>query len=221
MGEQISKVFLPLSGHPVFSWSFRWAALVPAITHRLLVTAERDRQLAEQVLADEVADLGVEVIVGGKARHESELHALRALASRIERGEIDVVVIHDAARPLAGTELFAAVVDTAHRHGGAIPVRPQPALIFTEPGTGVVDKDLVTVQTPQAFRAAPLLAAYERAERDGFAGTDTASCIQRYTDLAVHCVDGPARNIKITFPEDLLLAERLLAEARRDLTTDP
>ncbi len=221
MGDQISKVFLPLGGHPVFSWSFRWAGPVPAITYRLLVTAEQDRQLAERALADEVGDLDVGVIVGGKARHESELHALRALASRIDGGEIDVVVIHDAARPLAGTKLFATVVDKAHRHGGAIPVRPQPALIFTEPGNGVVDKDLVVVQTPQAFRAAPLLAAYEQAERDGFSGTDTASCVQRYTDLAVRCVDGPARNIKITFPEDLLLAEHLLAEARRDLTTDP
>jgi 2-C-methyl-D-erythritol 4-phosphate cytidylyltransferase len=72
------------------------------------------------------------------------------------------------------------------------------------------------VQTPQAFRALPLLEAYERARRDGFVGTDTASCVERYTDIAVRCVPGDARNIKITFPEDLLLAERLLAKADRD-----
>ncbi len=67
------------------------------------------------------------------------------------------------------------------------------------------------MQTPQAFRAGPLLGAYAAADRDGFVGTDTASCIEHYTDLPVHCVPGDARNIKITFPEDLALAERLLA----------
>jgi 2-C-methyl-D-erythritol 4-phosphate cytidylyltransferase len=72
---------------------------------------------------------------------------------------------------------------------------------------------VVAVQTPQAFRALPLLIAYERAERDGFVGTDTASCVERYTDLAVHCVPGSAENIKITFREDLLLAEQLLVAA--------
>ena len=71
------------------------------------------------------------------------------------------------------------------------------------------------MQTPQAFRAAP--AARRRTggrPRDGFVGTDTASCIERYTDLPVRCVPGDAGNIKITFPEDLFLAERLLAKAR-------
>lgn len=228
VGHETSKVFLPLAGRRVFTWSFRWAGLVPAIAHRLLVIAERDRQLAERALAREVAEFDVELVVGGDTRHESELHALRALSSRIGQGDIDVVVIHDAARPLAGTVLFDAVVDRAHRHGGALPVRPQPALVLAQPGGGVLDGvggvldgGVVAVQTPQAFRAAPLLAAYEQAEIDGFAGTDTASCIERYSDVHVQCIDGPARNIKITFPEDLFLAEHLLAQAQWDLTTEP
>ena len=56
----------------------------------------------------------------------------------------------------------------------------------------------------------PLLDAYRQADRHGFTGTDTASCIERYTDLEIHCVESPATNIKITFPEDVSLAERLL-----------
>ena len=74
------------------------------------------------------------------------------------------------------------------------------------------------MQTPQAFLAAPLLEAYRRADTDGFVGTDTASCIERYTDLPVLCVPGDGGNIKITFPEDLFLAERLLAKANWDLS---
>jgi 2-C-methyl-D-erythritol 4-phosphate cytidylyltransferase len=74
------------------------------------------------------------------------------------------------------------------------------------------------VQTPQAFAAGPLLEAYRQADIDQFVGTDTASCMERYADVTVSCVPGDARNIKITFPDDLFLAERLLARADYDLS---
>jgi 2-C-methyl-D-erythritol 4-phosphate cytidylyltransferase len=70
---------------------------------------------------------------------------------------------------------------------------------------------LVTVQTPQAFRAGPLLDAYEAAAAEGFTGTDTAACMERYSATAVRGLPGQATNIKVTFPEDLFLAERILA----------
>jgi 2-C-methyl-D-erythritol 4-phosphate cytidylyltransferase len=66
------------------------------------------------------------------------------------------------------------------------------------------------VQTPQAFRAGPLLEAYARAGDDGFTGSDTAACVAAYTDMPVVAVPAPATNLKITFPEDVALAERLL-----------
>ena len=114
----------------------------------------------------------------------------------------------------------------AAEHGGALPVLTQAGLTTLAPAAeatasdvaAVTDGTVVAVQTPQAFAAAPLLAAYRCAERDGFVGTDTASCIERYTDLAIHCVPSDARNLKITFPEDLFLAERLLAKADYDLS---
>jgi 2-C-methyl-D-erythritol 4-phosphate cytidylyltransferase len=72
----------------------------------------------------------------------------------------------------------------------------------------------VAVQTPQGFRAAPLLAAYEAAARAGFAGTDTASCVARFApDLAVRRVAGEGRNIKVTYPHDLDLATAALTGA--------
>jgi 2-C-methyl-D-erythritol 4-phosphate cytidylyltransferase len=69
---------------------------------------------------------------------------------------------------------------------------------------------LVRIQTPQAFRAAPLLAAYRAADLDGFVGTDTAMCVERYSDLAVRCVTSDLANIKITYPQDLFVAEGVL-----------
>jgi 2-C-methyl-D-erythritol 4-phosphate cytidylyltransferase len=70
------------------------------------------------------------------------------------------------------------------------------------------------VQTPQAFRARELLAAYRQAAVDGFVGTDTAACLERYTDLAVVGVPSSPTNLKITFPEDVTLAEALLSRSR-------
>lgn len=219
-GHDTNKVLLPLAGLRVLTWSLRWSAPVAAITRRVLVVAESEESTARRVLAREMPALDVEVIVGGPTRHASELQALRALAPHVERGELDVIVIHDAARPLAGTSLFADVIRTARRAGGAIPVRPQPGLIPIDADSPTdAGQRLVAVQTPQAFRAKPLLAAYEQADRDAFVGTDTASCIEQYTDIEVRCVEGPARNIKITFPEDLFLAEHLLAQAHWDLTS--
>jgi 2-C-methyl-D-erythritol 4-phosphate cytidylyltransferase len=74
---------------------------------------------------------------------------------------------------------------------------------------------LVAVQTPQAFRARPLLAAYDRAREEGFVGTDTASCVQRFTDLPVRWVPGDEHNLKITYPYDLARAERLVSFVTR------
>jgi 2-C-methyl-D-erythritol 4-phosphate cytidylyltransferase len=73
---------------------------------------------------------------------------------------------------------------------------------------------LVGVQTPQAFRAEPLLAAYRRADADGFVGTDTAACLEEYADVTVVGVPSTAANLKVTFPEDLSLAERLVSRRR-------
>ena len=71
------------------------------------------------------------------------------------------------------------------------------------------------MQTPQGFRAAPLLAAYDRAREVGFVGTDTASCVQRFTDLPVRWVPGDERNLKITYPHDVARAERLVSSVTR------
>jgi 2-C-methyl-D-erythritol 4-phosphate cytidylyltransferase len=216
VGHEVNKVFLTLAGVPVVAWSLRRAAQVSSIVRTVLVVAEADRSLATSVIAQEAIPGAVELVIGGATRHESEWRGLAAIADEIRRAEIDVVVMHDAARPLAETAVFADVVAQAAQHGGALPARPQPGLVSLR-ADDAVDAELdqvVSVQTPQAFRALPLLVAYEAAERDGFIGTDTASCVERYTDLAVRCVPGSAENIKITFREDLVLAEQLLAAAQ-------
>jgi 2-C-methyl-D-erythritol 4-phosphate cytidylyltransferase len=216
-GSHTNKVLLPLAGRRVFSWSIRWARLLPEVCRTVLVIREQDRDVIDAALVREVGPPEVDVVLGGSSRHGSEWEALQLLAPAIEAGEIDVVVIHDAARPLAGSDLWEAVIRTATTTGGAIPADDHGHLATLD-GSDLPDDRVVAVQTPQAFAAAPLLEAYRRAAEDGFVGTDTASCIERYTDVPVHCVPGDAGNIKITFPDDLFIAERLLAKARWDLS---
>ncbi len=220
VGHDTNKVLLPLSGRRVFTWAIRWAGSLPHVSQIVLVIRESDRGAVMSALARELPDTAVTVVTGGDSRHESEWKALQALAPVIEAGQTDVVVIHDAARPLAGAQVFLDVIEAAHRHGGALPVREQPALTPLEASAETLRRRTVAVQTPQAFLAAPLLRAYRQAHQDSFVGTDTASCVERYTDVEVHCVPGDAGNIKITFPEDLFLAERLLAKADWDLSLE-
>ncbi len=217
VGHDTNKVLLPLAGRRVFTWAVRWATTLAQVSQVVLVIRDGDQETVGATLARELPGLDVTVVTGGSSRHESEWKALCALRPAIEAGETDVVVIHDAARPLSSAELFADVIDAAARFGGALPVTEQPALTSLHADGEAVNERTVAVQTPQAFRAVPLLAAYTAAQSEGFVGTDTASCVERYTDLPVHCVAGDARNIKITFPEDLFLAERLLAKADYDL----
>jgi len=221
VGDDVNKVFLPLAGRPVLAWSLRWARQVASIECTVLLVAERDVQLATRTLLEEAPDAEVEVVVGGATRHESEFRALAALADRIRAGRVDVVVIHDAARPLADSDLCRSVIAEAARHGGAVPVRPQPGLIPADGhDRGEMATTVVAVQTPQAFRAGSLLTAYEEAQEVGFVGTDTASCVERFTTETVRCVPSSARNVKITYRDDLLVAAHLLARASGDLDSD-
>jgi len=214
VGNSRNKVYLPLGGRRIVTWSLELFRQVPGIGRLVLVVREDDRELAAEVLDRELAGVPVELVTGGETRHESEYRALLHLADDIRRGEIDVVLVHDAARPLTPVSVVEEVLATAARTGGAIPALPleDVAGVDAEGRMAEPDRtDLIRVQTPQAFRSAELLAAYEAAAADGFAGTDTASCVERYQGVAVHVVAGDPRNLKVTYADDLFMAELMLA----------
>ncbi|CAA9419665.1 MAG: 2-C-methyl-D-erythritol 4-phosphate cytidylyltransferase [uncultured Pseudonocardia sp.] len=140
---------------------------------------------------------------------------MRHLAGRIDAGAVDTVLNHDGARPLM-TRTPAAGVLHAARSGGAVPgMRRGDVAVAAPDGHGLVamaPEGCVAVQTPQGFPAAPLLEAYEHAAREGFAGTDTASCVERFApELVTRWIAGDPGNIKITYPRDLVVAEQALA----------
>ena len=222
LGAPQNKVYLPLAGRPVLSWSLRAFLSCPDVDRVVLVARPSDRDRADEAIAlagEPGSPPRIDVIAGGANRHDSEWSALSHLAEGIRAGRTEVVLIHDGARPLVRSDLISAVIGAARETGSAVPG------VAVD---GVVQRDengrlrtvgppgrLVRVQTPQGFLAGPLLAAYERADVDGFAGTDTAASVERYAGQRVRIVPGDPRNLKITYPPDLVLAERLLTARGR------
>ncbi len=207
VGAGTNKVLLPLGEAPVLAWSVRAALSVADVGRLVLVARAGEEDAVREALAPHLGNRDALLVSGGATRHASEWQALQVLAADIDDGSIDVVAIHDGARPLAAPALFAAVLAAAREHGGAIPAAPQSGLLTS--ALRPVPGGLVGVQTPQAFRAAPLLAAYREAEADGFEGTDTAATFARYADGRVAAVLSGPLNLKITFPDDVGLAARL------------
>jgi 2-C-methyl-D-erythritol 4-phosphate cytidylyltransferase len=214
VGADGNKAYLPLAGRSMVSWSVEAVARSTNITRTILVFRRGERDLAARTLATELPHAAVELVEGGDTRHGSEENVLRHLAPDIESGAIDVVLIHDAARPLAEPAMMDTALMTARSHGGAIPVLPVTDVVRTDAvgRLSPADGTLVRVQTPQAFRARPLLDAYRSAAGGSFDGTDTASCVQNYTDVEVRVFPGASTNLKVTFAHDVRLAERLLQD---------
>jgi 2-C-methyl-D-erythritol 4-phosphate cytidylyltransferase len=198
---------LPLSGRHIISRSLTNAAANFTDARIIVVINPDDEDFARKALADDAMPSSIEIVYGGASRHESEYNALQHLKPAITAGEIDIVLIHDGARPLATPELFTAIAENAAEHGGAIPTI---ALDAREMDT-VREETVARVQTPQGFRAKPLLEAYENAAADGFTGTDTAACMEKYfPDVKIFAVPGDVLNFKITYPQDLAIAELLI-----------
>ncbi|GGF52026.1 2-C-methyl-D-erythritol 4-phosphate cytidylyltransferase [Marmoricola endophyticus] len=212
-GSGTNKALLPLGGWPALAWSVR-TVLDLASVHRLVVVcrAEERADVAE-ALGPHLGDQDVWLVDGGAERQHSEKAALDVLRADVGTGEVELVAIHDTARPLATPALWEHVLAAAAEHGGALPALDLPGLVPAD-GTTTLPA-LVGVQTPQAFLARELLQAYDAAAAGGFVGTDTASVVASYSGLTVVTVPGEPTNLKVTWPEDLAVADRLLSDRVR------
>ena len=194
----LNKVYRDLDGQPVLRWSID--VLAGLVGHVVVVARPQDHSLLEPILEGHEISLAS----GGETRTGSERAGMDALRDRIGSGAVDVVAIHDGARPFLTAELVNELVVTARQVGGAV-----PGFVLLD-GEGVADASAmyelagfgrVTVQTPQVFRAAELLAAYDAAPVAR--ASDTAQLMIQHSDVEIALVEGVAGNGKITFPDDL------------------
>ena len=206
-GHSMNKVWLQLNGKHIISRSLENSRKNFTNVRSILVINPDDEDFARAALEKDGALANTEIVHGGASRHESEYNALQYLKADIEAGLIDLVLIHDGARPLATADLFVSIADGAQVHGGAIPT------IALDPREmdNARSETVARVQTPQGYRAQQLLAAYEKAELQGFVGTDTAACMEKFSpEVKTLAVPGDIFNIKITYPQDLAIAELLV-----------
>jgi 2-C-methyl-D-erythritol 4-phosphate cytidylyltransferase len=155
-----NKVYLPLGDVPLLAWSLRTLDAVPGTVAMVLVIRPGDETDAEAAIAAAAPATPVTVVAGGPTRAASERAGLVPLRPGIADGSIEVVLVHDGARPLVSAALAGAVARAARRHGGAIPGLPIAGEILVDAGDRLVPADiehLRGVQTPQGFRARALV----------------------------------------------------------------
>lgn len=215
MGHPINKVFLPINGKPVIIYAIEAFEHCPAIDEILLVAAAGEEEQLAKLAHTAHCHKVRRVVHGGTTRHASEQCALEALRTGIEAGEIEIVLIHDGARPFITVEQIEKLVSKARELGGAIlatPLQEEEQIVQVTDSLTICNSfegDMVwRAQTPQAFRAPLLLKAYEQAECDQFFGTDTAASVERL-GCSVAVVESEATNLKITTAHDLFHAEKL------------
>jgi 2-C-methyl-D-erythritol 4-phosphate cytidylyltransferase len=207
-----SKQFTELSGTPILMRTLRKFAAVEAVSEIWIALRENEIEGFHQRLGQETPSPAkkIEVVIGGEHRQQSVQHALNAISA----SEDDIVLVHDAVRPLVTAEIVDEVIEAAKKYGAAIAGLPavdtvkqvertaEGAIIKTTiPRAGVV-----LAQTPQGFRYSLIKKAFDEAAADGFNGTDEASLVER-SGQPVAVVMGSPRNIKITNPGDMELAE--------------
>jgi 2-C-methyl-D-erythritol 4-phosphate cytidylyltransferase len=218
MGASINKQYLQLDGLPIVARTisvFEQSPLIEAIY--LVIPADEIPYCREHVVAACGFRKVVEIVAGGRERQHSVMNGLHAMRRNVDDG--DVVLIHDGVRPLITPQLVSESIEAARIGDGALVAVPVKDTIKTVRDGIVMDTPpremLWQAQTPQAFCFAKIYDAHRAAEQEGFLGTDDASLVERRGGV-VRVVRGDYRNIKITTPEDLVLAGAFLAGERKE-----
>ncbi|MEJ2033666.1 MAG: 2-C-methyl-D-erythritol 4-phosphate cytidylyltransferase [Deltaproteobacteria bacterium] len=213
MGLPMPKQFCLLAGIPLLIHTLRAFAESPI--DAIIVVAPTEHLEATRTLIDRFGITKVRAVVaGGRLRQDSVAAGLREVPPSTE-----LVAVHDGARPLVTPALIADCLDEARRSGAAmaaIPVKDTLKAVTDDKVLRTVNRDgLWQAQTPQVARIDLLLQAFAASEADGFVGTDEASLLE-HIGITVCVIEGSERNLKITRPEDLLMAEALLGNERQE-----
>jgi 2-C-methyl-D-erythritol 4-phosphate cytidylyltransferase len=218
MGVQAtSKQFLPINGRPILAHTLLRFETCPEIDRIVLVIREEERGRCEQIVSEIDAHKVSAMVAGGKERQDSVWNGLSQLSPQTE-----IVLIHDAVRMFVTHDILTMSIQYAREWGGSIAAVPAKDTIKTVTShqnaffvESTLDRStLWQVQTPQTFQYPLICDAHQRAHQQGFYGTDDAMLMEHFGH-PVKIVPGSYRNIKITTPDDLLIAEAFLRDEER------
>jgi len=205
-----TKQFAEIAGKPILQHTLEKFAQVEAVRDIYIAVREGETERLRDFLAAQRLRPAMHVVVGGDHRQESVANALAA----VKADRADIVLVHDAVRPFVDSEIIENVIAAVAKHGAAIAGLPAVDTIKQVERTAegaiisstVPRERVVMAQTPQGFRYELLKRVFDDAAQDGFIGTDEASLVER-AGHEVAVVMGSPRNIKITTPSDMELAE--------------
>ena len=203
-----AKVLASVGGRPMLAWTLDAVACVPGVNEVVIVAAGHSEHGIRELVDAGSWPCPITIVIGGERRHDSVMAGVRAISDAV-----DLVLIHDAARPLVTAALFTACAASARAHGAAIVAVPVTDTIKRVRDGAIVDtiprSELWAAQTPQGFRRQLLIDASERADRHDQEVTDEASLLERIGHQ-VRIVAGSPTNLKVTHASDLYLADALL-----------
>ncbi len=209
MKSRVPKQFMDLCGKPVIYYSLK-AFEDSEVDDIILVTGRDSLAYCREQIVDRFGFGKVRAVVeGGEQRYDSVMQGIRAC-----RG-CGCLLIHDGARPMLTRQMIDESIEGARRYGACVMAVPSKDTVKIADGDGFAqstpDRSRVwLIQTPQSFDYDLIRSAYEAREEAGWAATDDASVVERYTDVRVKLIMGDYRNIKITTPEDIRLAESFI-----------
>jgi 2-C-methyl-D-erythritol 4-phosphate cytidylyltransferase len=210
MGTERPKAFISLGGLPILAHTLRKFEACPQVDEVIpLVPPGGGEAWTREIVSQYGLQKVSQIMPGGAERQESVFIGLKAIREKAE-----TVIIHDGARPFVTPDLIQQSLSETRRFRAVAVALPASETIKEVGRDGIIlrtvdRRQLWMMQTPQSFHYDLILRAHEEARRDGFAGTDDASLVERL-GIPVKIIEGSRLNFKITTAEDLLLAEALL-----------
>ena len=215
MGGDVRKPFLDIDGKPIFFYTLEVFSKIPFVEQVIFVVNASDLQMVNEKWGDCLKEYKVtHVVSGGKRRQDSVYNGLKQV-----NDDSEVVLIHDCVRPFVSQDIVLQIINKANENGAAIVAVPvkdtikesDPAKKTTVIKRTVPRANLWAAQTPQGFKSEIIKGAYNMLQDSDFEATDDAQIVEKF-GYDVEIVQGSYKNIKITTPEDLKIAESILEQ---------
>lgn len=212
MKSDVSKQYIEINGKPILAYTLEKFQECDLIDEIILVVGEEEVGYVEKYIKKRYGfSKIIHIVAGGKERQDSVYEGLKATDDTT-----DIVLIHDAARPLISLEAIEKIINETIKFQACIfGVKVKDTIkVVDDHGNVSMTPDrnkLYAIQTPQAFEKSIIIEAYKKGAKEGFRATDDSMLVERYSNIKVKVIEGSYSNIKITTPEDFQIIKEIMA----------